>query len=205
MLKNKNLIVGLLFSLLSGQFLLVLMLGAAIAPNYSIHDDAISDLGVIPQTQFLFNISLFLFGLFMLLAAYLYHKYHNKRWITFIIIASSIGAIGVALFPLNNPGIHAIFALIAFLFTNLVPISISTILPKPINFLSIAPGIIGIFFLVIHLMSDINILNLYGIIGHGGSERMIIYPVMIWFVAYGGYLTASTTTIRQPNPETKEP
>ena len=24
--------------------------------------------------------------------------------------------------------------------------------------------------------------------GHGGAERMIVYPVMMWLMAFGGYL-----------------
>lgn len=31
----------------------------------------------------------------------------------------------------------------------------------------------------------------FGAIGHGGAERMIAYPVMLWFLAFGGYLLAS--------------
>jgi len=203
MLKNKNLLIGLILSLLSGQFLLVLMLGAAIAPGYSIHNNAISDLGVIPQTNLLFNTSLFLFGVFVLIAAYLYHKIHNKRWLTSIIICSAIGTIGVALFPENNPDIHAIFASIAFIFTNLIPIGVSKLLPKPMNILSIATGITGLLFLLIYIMGDINILNFYSIIGNGGTERMIVYPVIIWFIAYGGYLIASSTDTEQKNIHTK--
>jgi hypothetical protein len=30
----------------------------------------------------------------------------------------------------------------------------------------------------------------FGVIGHGGTERMIVYPVMLWLVAFGGYLIA---------------
>jgi hypothetical membrane protein len=195
-------IIGLLFTLSSAQFLLILMLGAAIAPDYSIHDDAISDLGVIPQTALLFNFSLFLFGLFLLIAAYLYHSIHNKLWITIMFISTAVGAIGVAFFPLNNPGIHAIFALIAFLFANLIPISFFKILPRPLNILSVATGILGLFFLFVHLLSDTNILSLYGFIGHGGSERMIVYPVIIWLVAFGGYILASSSAfvVNQSKP-----
>ncbi len=193
MFQNKNLIIGLLISLLSAQFLLVLMLGAAIAPDYSVRQDAISDLGVISQTALLFNTSLFLFGLFLLPVAYFYHTEHCKLWVTIIFICSSIGAIGVALFPLNNPMIHTIFALLTFVFCNLIPLSISTMLPRPLNILSIVPGILGLFFLIVQVLGDSNILNLYGLIGHGGSERMIVYPVLLWLVAFGGYLMASPT------------
>jgi hypothetical protein len=28
----------------------------------------------------------------------------------------------------------------------------------------------------------------FGPIGHGGTERMIVYPVMLWMLAFGGFL-----------------
>ena len=192
MLRPSYLVIGLIISIMSSQFLLVLMLGAAIAPDYSIHDNAISDLGVIPQTALLFNTSLFLFGIFIIMGAYLYHPLHKKRWITLLFIISGIGAMGVALFPLNNPGIHGIFALLAFLFTNLLPIGISTLLPKPLNILSMVIGTLGLVFLLLHFLSDSGILDMYNVIGHGGSERMIVYPILLWFIAFGGYLMASS-------------
>lgn len=190
MIRTTNLIIGLIFSLMSAQFMLVLMFGAAIAPGYSINQNAISDLGVISQTALLFNTSLFVFGLFVIIAAYFYHQDHHTTWITMLFFASGIGAIGVALFPLDNPAVHGIFALIAFLFTNLIPVGISTRLPRPLNILSIATGAIGLLFLVVHFLSDSGVMNLYGPIGHGGSERMIVYPVLLWFVGFGGYLMA---------------
>jgi hypothetical protein len=30
----------------------------------------------------------------------------------------------------------------------------------------------------------------FGAIGHGGAERLIVYPVMLWMMAFGGYLMA---------------
>jgi len=147
---------------------------------------------VISETALLFNSSLFLFGLLVIIGAYFYQQIHGKRWLTIIFLGSGIGAIGVALFPLNNPGVHAVFALIAFLFANFIPIAISTILPKPLTILSILTGVVGLFFLFVHLLSDMNLLSLYGLIGHGGSERMIVYPALLWLVAFGGYLMASS-------------
>lgn len=191
MIRTNYLIIGLLFSLMAAQFMIVLMLGAAIAPDYSIHSNAISDLGVIPQTALLFNSSLFVFGLLVVIAAYLYHPYHNRYYITLLFIIAGIGAIGVALFPLDNPGIHGVFALIAFLFTNFIPIGVSRLLPTPLNLLSILTGSVGLLFLLLHFLSDSGIIDLYGSIGHGGSERMIVYPVLLWLVAFGGYLMAA--------------
>jgi len=34
----------------------------------------------------------------------------------------------------------------------------------------------------------------FGPIGHGGTERMIIYPAMIWLIALGGALLGADDT-----------
>jgi len=31
----------------------------------------------------------------------------------------------------------------------------------------------------------------FGPIGHGGTERMLIYPAMLWMLTFGGYLMAA--------------
>ena len=33
--------------------------------------------------------------------------------------------------------------------------------------------------------------GVFGPIGHGGAERMIVYPSMLWMMAFGGYLMAA--------------
>jgi hypothetical protein len=33
---------------------------------------------------------------------------------------------------------------------------------------------------------------IFGSIGHGGSERMIVYPAMLWTLIAGGYWIATT-------------
>jgi hypothetical protein len=34
----------------------------------------------------------------------------------------------------------------------------------------------------------------FGAIGHGGTERMIAYPAMLWLLAFGGSLMAEPRT-----------
>jgi hypothetical protein len=44
----------------------------------------------------------------------------------------------------------------------------------------------------------------FGPIGHGGTERMIVYPVMIWMVALGGWLMAGRDGTEVRRPQTSE-
>lgn len=193
-----RILAGVLFAALSAQFILALMIGAAIAPGYSIHANAISDLGVISATAALFNSSLFIAGLLNILGGYFFYRSHCRRWIFALFLFAGIGAMGAAVFPLTTPGIHGLFALVAFLFFNAQAVAAATRIHGPMKAISLIAGITGLFFLTIHAISDFGIMTLYGPIGHGGSERMIVYPALLWLIALGGYLMAQS---RDDEPE----
>jgi len=38
-------------------------------------------------------------------------------------------------------------------------------------------------------------MDLNGPIGPGGMERMIVYPALIWLIAFGGYLMFTSGTL----------
>jgi hypothetical membrane protein len=57
--------------------------------------------------------------------------------------------------------------------------------------LSIILGAIGLVFVVVMFLGDSGAVELFGPIGHGGAERMIVYPVMVWMLSFGGYLTGN--------------
>jgi hypothetical membrane protein len=189
-------IAGLLLFLLPVQFMTALMAGAAIAPGYSISQNAISDLGVIGATAWLFNASLFIAGLLNIVGGYFLYRSYGRGWIPAVFTLAGIGAIGAAVFTLEIPGIHGLFALLAFVFFNIQAISGATLVRGPLKAISVIAGAIGLVFLVTHAASDFGIVNLYGPIGHGGSERMIVYPALFWLMAFGGYLMAPSAKKR---------
>lgn len=180
---------GFLLFLGSAQFITILMAAGAIAPGYSLHENAISDLGVIPATQILFNSSLFAIGLLIAAGGYLFHGAHRKAWITALFLLGGIGAMGAGIFNLSF-GIHGIFAFMAFLFINLLTIACERFVKGPLRVVSPILGAIGLFFLALMLAGDMGILA-FGAIGHGGTERMIAYPGLLWLLVFGGYLMAA--------------
>jgi len=183
-------IAGVLLFLLPVQFMTALMAGAAMAPGYSISQNAISDLGVIGATAWLFNASLFAAGLLNIAGGYFLYRTCGKGWILPVFVLAGIGAIGAAIITLDVPGIHGLFALLAFVVFNLEAIAGSSLVRGPLKVISVIAGAIGLVFLVTHAASDFGIMDLYGPIGHGGSERMIVYPALFWLAAFGGYLMA---------------
>jgi len=184
-------LAGLCFLVLAAQFMTVIMLAAAMVPDYDFNAAAISDLGVFAETSLLFNASLFVVGVLNVLGGYAFYRYHGKRWLFATFAIAGVGAIGTALFPLNVSDVHGLFALVAFLFFNLQAIGTATHLDGAMQALSIVAGLFGLAFVVVMAIGDGGNTAVFGPIGHGGTERMIIYPVMLWMVAFGGYLLGS--------------
>jgi len=187
-------LAGLLLFLASALFMTSIMLGSAIAPGYSMNTNAISDLGTIPETALLFNTSLIVTGILVIASGLLLHRGHGRNSVTALFVLAGIGAIGAGAITLSTPGIHGLFALLAFVAFNVLAIACASLVKGPMRYLSLAVGVIGLLFLVLHFLGDANIADLYGPMGHGGSERMIVYPVILWLLGFGGYLMGRPET-----------
>jgi hypothetical membrane protein len=181
---------GVLFFLLGVTFLAGTMLAASIAPVYDFHGAAISDLGVIDETALLFNTLLVVLGVLNIAGGYLLYRAYRRTWLLAAYIIAGIGAIGAGLFPLDTGGLHSLFALLAFVFFNLEGLGTAAILTGPMRIIGLLAGTIGLVYAVLMVIGDAGNTSVFGPIGHGGSERMIAYPVMLWLLAFGGYLMA---------------
>ena len=181
---------GVLVFVQAAQFMTVIMLAASMAPGYDFSGGAISDLGVVMETATLFNVSLVLTGLLNLAAGYLLYLERHGRWLFAVYVAAGVGAIGAGLLPLNSGDAHGLFALAAFLFFNVQAIASSRLVAGPMVAISVLTGVVGLIFVVIMVIGDSGNTAVFGPIGHGGAERMIVYPVMLWLLAFGGYLMA---------------
>jgi len=185
---------GYLLALAAGQFLVLLMLGESIAPGYSMHENAISDLGTIGETELLFNTSLFVLGLLNFVSGFVLFKVLDDKKLLIVFALGGIGAMGAGVIPLDSPiGVHGLFALFAFVFINLEAMVAGRLAKSPLDKISIALGMLGIIFVSLMMMVDSGSLDVSDSIGHGGVERMIAFPCLIWMVLFGGYLIASPT------------
>jgi hypothetical membrane protein len=183
-------LAGVALFVLAAQFMTVIMLAASIAPGYDFGAAAISDLGVIPETALLFNISLLAVGVLSILGGYLFYRSHRTAWVLALYVIAGIGAAGAGAIPLGTSGLHSVFALVAFLFFNLLAVATGTLLGGPMRWISFLAGLVGFVFVVLMVIGDAGNTAAFGAIGHGGTERMIVYPVMLWMLAFGGYLMA---------------
>ena len=191
-------VAGVLFFALAAQFMTVIMLAASMAPNYDVAGGAISDLGMIAETATMFNVSLVAVGALNLAGGWLFFRSHGRASILATFVVAGIGAIGAGLVPLNASDLHGLFALTAFLFFNLEALASATVLSGPIRAISVAACAAGLAFVVLMVIGDSGNPGVFGAIGHGGAERMIVYPVMLWMLAFGGYLAASQPPRERP-------
>jgi hypothetical membrane protein len=182
---------GLLLFILAAGFVTVMMIGTSMAPGYDVQGGAISDLGVIGETAALFNGALLAVGLLNIASGYLLFRSHGHVWVFAVFVLAGLGAIGAGLVPLNTSDLHGIFALVAFVFFNVEAMAAATLISGPMRWVSVLAGLVGLAFVVLMVIGDAGNAGVFGPIGHGGAERMIVYPSMLWMMAFGGYLMAA--------------
>ena len=177
--------------------------------SYNVANNFISDLGTyckafpavttcveLPSHN-LFDISVFLIGLALLLGSYFLYRAFKNRVFGGLLILSGIGAMGVGIFPENYPVEHEIFSLVVFLFGGLAAIFAYKIERKPLNYFSPVIGAFSIAMVVLYLAGyDLGL-------GVGGIERLIAYPELLWLVALGGHMIAWDAEIPSPLASTR--
>jgi len=184
-------VAGLLLFLLAAQFMTVIMLGASVAPDYDYAGAAISDLGAIRDTALLFNVSLIAVGVLNLTAGWLLYRADHRAGLLALFTIAGVGAAGAGLMPIGTSGLHSVFALLAFVGFNLEAIAIGGRVRGPMRAIGRTAGALGLVFVVLMVIGDGGNPAAFGPIGHGGTERMIIYPAMLWMLTFGGYLMAA--------------
>jgi hypothetical membrane protein len=179
-------VAGAVFVVTAAGFSLALVACAAIAPGYNVGADAISDLGVIPETAPLFNAAIVLTGLGNALGGVVYYRAHRRRWLLGLFFFTGLGSVGVGLFPADVPVPHYAAALVAFVALNAQTIACSRRAPRGLRALGVLAGVAGFASLVRFVLADA-----YGPLGYGGVERMVVYPALLWLLAFGGALLGS--------------
>ncbi len=182
---------GIAMFIQAAQFMTVIMLAASMAPRYDVSGGAISDLGVIRETAVLFNASLIVTGVLNLVVGGLLFLERRGRWLLVIFVAAGVGAMGAGLVPLDRGDAHSLFALTAFLCFNVQAIASHRLVDGPMAAIAVVAGVVGLAFVGIMVIGDAGNTDVFGPIGHGGAERMIVYPVMLWLLAFGGYRMAA--------------
>lgn len=192
---------GLALATLGAAFLVGTMLAASIAPGYDMHGGAISDLGVIAETALLFNALLVAVGILNVIGGYVLYRWHGRAWILALYLLAGIGAAGAGIVPLGTSDLHPLFALVGFLCFNLEVVATAILVRGPMRLISLLAGLVGLAYVVVMVIGDSGTPAVFGAIGHGGAERLIVYPAMLWTLVFGGHLLAAGAEPMHPTPE----
>jgi len=187
-------IAGIVLMLSCIQFFMAVSLSETQYPGYSTAKNTLSSLGgTLPPVEpsaTIFNISMFLLGILALGAVYLILKSGGCRLFSACLLISGVGALGVGLFPSYSPFAHTIFTFLTLFFGSLaVLFSYRLGLNIPMVIVSIIMGIVpfGIIMGTLIFGFD-NVLIEY--LGLGGTERIVVYPLILYFTGLGGYLAS---------------
>jgi hypothetical membrane protein len=178
------------------QFVIGMQLAEYLYPGYSVSGNFISDLGatcratctIYQPSAAIFNFSVILFGLLILLCSYFIWCEFKSSLITALFCVSGLGTIGVGLFPETAGFLHDIVSFITFLFNGFVAIAARKLVKSPFSYFSILMGMASLTALVLYVA------KIYLGLGPGGMERMIAYPVILWAISFGGYLMSPQHT-----------
>lgn len=175
---------GLLLFVAVAQFATIgLTVSESVYPGYSVSQRTISDLGVGPAAL-IFNPSIILVGILVLAESWFLSRAFRDRFVTMIAILDGVGAIGVGVFTEDFGVAHSIASLWAFVSIALSAIISMRVIRPPFQYIS---GILGVLSLV---AIGLYIPGIYLGLGQGGMERMIVWPILVWGLGFGGYLLA---------------
>ncbi len=179
------------------QFTILWIIAEALYPDYSVANNYISDLGTtcnaggcyVPPAWWMFNSSEVVFGVLVVLSAYFFHRAYRYKPASVMIAIAGLALIGVGTFNESWAPWHSIFSLITFLFAGLSAIVTFRFQRHPLSYISVALGSISLIALILYVSASGSFGNAIGI-GPGGLERLIVYPVLAWAIAFGGHLMA---------------
>lgn len=185
-------IAGILFFLAGSVILMGIITGEIFYPEiytYTTHDSMISDLGateppysIITQPSAnIFNFSMIISGILIIIGAYFLFRTYNDRIAAILLGLLGLGALGVGIFPGNINPQHPLFAMTTFISGGLSAIYSFRLINSPLRYIAVLFGVICLFFLFTANM-------FIPVLGGGGVERWVAYPIVMWIIGFGGYL-----------------
>jgi hypothetical membrane protein len=195
-------ISGVLF-FLAGSIILMGITTAEIfyPPGYSTSRNFISTLGASPPpnsvsyypSASIFDLSMLISGLMIVSGAVMLHKAKIQKSVSIPVACLGMGALGVGIFPAFHAIIHPILAGVTFVAGGIAAILSSRIMVAPFRYLAVGLGCLVLTVLIFGLGLSKLIIPILGI---GGTERWVAYPLVLWLVGFGGYLMQSSKQSR---------
>ncbi len=188
---------GLLFFLGGSVVLMGIITAEAFYPaGYSTANSQISDLGsTVPPASLIYQPSATIFngtmlaaGFMVLMATWYLHQFFSKWLVSVPLTLFGLGLVGIGLFPGNRVPYHGLSAMLAFLSGGVSAIAAAKITSAPFRYFGLMFGSIALAAWFIAVLSP---RLLFPLIGDGGTERWVAYPIMLWLIGFSGYLMNS--------------
>jgi hypothetical membrane protein len=170
-------------------------------PNYSTRQD-ISDLGsTLPPNPIIhepsatiFNSTMLVTGALVMVSAYFVYRGLDRDRFAVLLGLFGFGAVGVGVFPGNVTPWHGLFALFTFFVGGVTVLASSRTVSRPFSVLCALFGSISLVVLVSVFVFGLVIGGPHPLaaLGSGGIERWVAYPLILWLLAYGGYLLGTS-------------
>ena len=193
--ENPHVIAGTLLFLAGFVAIMGIITAEAFYPTvYTTSGNEISDLGgtrppnsIITQpSAIIFNTTMIITGIMTLIGAYCVFLIYRKLLFNIPFFLFGFGVLCVGIFPGNVELLHPISAMTTFISGGVAAITSFKILKTPFRYISVILGVIALFCLFFAGL-------LIPIIGSGGTERWIAYPIVMWLTCLGGYLLGQST------------
>lgn len=188
-------LAGIIMMISCFQFILAVNLAETMLPGFSIAKNIFNGLGssvhIIGPSAIIFNLSIIILGILFLIAVYLILKSGGCRLFSSCLALSSIFAIGCGIF-MQYTGSAAILYTLTLLFGCLaVLFSYRLGLNIPMVIISFIMGLTALLTLILQfILGDGSNNFLVTYLGVGGTQILILYPIILYLTALGGYLTS---------------
>jgi hypothetical membrane protein len=186
-------------------FLLLTTAAESIYPNFSMQNNAISDLAALgTSTTAIEETAVLGLAICWIVGAYYLFRNTGKRGLMILNLLPGVGYLLAGLSPENvNLTIHSVGALFAFPLGAIVVTLSYRSIRGPFRYFPVGLGALS-------LIATFMIFFGYRIVGPcgtctydqslgklalglGGWESMIVYPVLVWLIAFGAYLMTRTS------------
>lgn len=194
-------LAGVSLVVAGGVILMGIITAEALYPApYATGANEISDLGgtrppaaiVLQPSAMIFDASMIIVGLLLAAGAVFVHRAYGLRSVSLPIGVLGAAAFGVGVFPGNTGAPHAICAMVTFVAGGIAALTSSRVASGPFRLLMILLGTITLGVLVTYLLLGES--HPMTPLGVGGIERWIVYPVVIWTIAFGGYVAGRASS-----------
>ncbi len=193
---------GTLAFVAAAQWVLLVIVAETQYPNYNTQQNYLSDLGatchrrllltpcvVVSPSSLIWDTTLALMGLLSLVSAILVYGATRKKGFSILFGIWGLGALIAGAVPETLLSVHELASIASLLAGSIAAIVAFWFLTSPLKYLSLVLGLFS-FASVIPLTFAGPFFRWNGIfgLGVGGIERMVVYPIVIWEIAFGAYL-----------------